>query len=116
VLRRIKEAERIWMDLDRVLQRHKLPDRMIFALYDAVQLFRVRNAVYRATLEEAGEPISDQMASRDLRQLVEMGLLEARGERRGRYYVAASPILQIRSEMRADRNPRDETDPFADAD
>jgi Fic family protein len=115
VLRRIKESDRIWTELDRIVRRNSLPERMMTALYDATMLFRVRNGVYRALLEQAEEPISDQVASRDLRHLVDLGLLEARGERRGRYYVAGATLREFRRGMIADRDPRDESDPFAAA-
>lgn len=113
MLRRIKESERIWTELDLVAAKHRLAERTMYALYDAAMGFRVRNGVYRALLEEGEEPISDQVASRDLRQLVEIGLLEARGERRGRFYVAGEPVRRIQAAVRADRDPRDESDPFA---
>jgi hypothetical protein len=44
-------------------------------------------------------------ATRDLVNAAELGLLEARGERRGRYYVAGEPLRQIQEQLRAERAP-----------
>ncbi len=86
---------------------------MLPLLFDAAMGFRVRNATYRATLEETGdEQISEPTASRDLQRLVEAGLLTPRGEKRGRYYVGAPAILLARQAIIDSRNPRDDSDPF----
>jgi hypothetical protein len=66
-------------------------------------------------LAESGEePITEQTASRDFQRLVEAGLLVPSGERRGRFYVASTDVAQIQLKIRADRNPRNDSDPFAD--
>ena len=57
---------------------------------DAAFGYKVRNRRYR---EDAG--ISDVVASRDLKRLTEAGLLDAVGEKRGRYYQAATPLVTI---------------------
>jgi hypothetical protein len=83
-------------------------------LFDAAIGLRVRNATYRANLEESGEEtITEQTASRDLQRLVRAELLVPSGERRGRFYVAGTSVNQIWREIRSDRDPRDDTDPFA---
>ncbi|WP_432980072.1 hypothetical protein [Dactylosporangium sp. CA-233914] len=41
------------------------------------------------------EDLTDDQATRDLRTLLDRGLLEQRGQTRGRYYVAAGPVLAI---------------------
>ena len=113
ILRRIKESGRIWTELNRLAEQYRLAERTMYALYDAALGLRVRNSVYRAILEQAGEPISDQAAGRDLRQLATLGLLHARGERRGRHYVAGPQLRQIHQQIIANRDPRDTSDPFA---
>jgi hypothetical protein len=40
--------------------------------------------------------------------------LEARGEKRGRYYVATETLTRIRADVVADREPDMFGDPFAD--
>jgi hypothetical protein len=62
---------------------------------DATFGYKVRNHRYR---EEHG--ISEVVASRDLRRLCDAGLLEPVGEKRGRYYLAAAPLKEIRTRTR----------------
>lgn len=112
LLQRVKEIERLWADLERIAQRHKLPERVIPALYDAAMGFRVRNATYRAVDKDA---ITENMASRDLRDLVDLGLLLPHGERRGRYYLAGNEVQAARRALVDARDPRDDSDPFASA-
>lgn len=86
---------------------------MLPLLFDAAVGFRIRNATYRATLEETDEePISEPTASRDLQCLVEAGLLTPTGEKRGRYYIGAPIILLARQAIIDSRNPRDDSDAF----
>lgn len=113
VLRRTKEAELLWNRLESLTRNHGLPDRTIFPLFDAAMKFRVRNATYRAGFEDTPDAITDQTASRDLKQLVEKELLVPRGERRGRFYVASSRLAQEWNAILKARDPRDESDPFA---
>jgi hypothetical protein len=67
--------------------------------------FRLRNSVYRE-LAEVGETI----AGRDLKALVKAGLLESRGERRGRSYVATDRLRLLDASIRQER--RQIGDPF----
>lgn len=114
-LRRIKESERLWIDLERLAGHFALPERTIIALYDAAAGFRVRNAVYRASFDESEEEITEQVASRDLRRLTEVGLLVPHGEKRGRVYTASRQLRDIQHAIVAARDPRDDSDPFAAA-
>jgi Fic family protein len=115
MLVRIRESERLWVELEKLIGQHHLPERVMLPMFDAAVGLRVRNATYRATLAESGEePITEQTASRDFQRLVEAGLLVPSGERRGRFYVASTDVIQIQLKIRADRNPRNDSDPFAD--
>jgi hypothetical protein len=49
-------------------------------------------------------------ATPDLVRAAELGLLEARGERRGRYYVAGGPLRKVQEQLRAQRKPLE--DPY----
>jgi Fic family protein len=98
LLRRMREAERTWTALEAQVTALGLPERMVSALWDAAQGFRVRNGTYRAAAD-----ISEQSASKDLRALVEAGLLEAHGAKRGRFYVAVSKILEVQRVTAEDR-------------
>lgn len=113
ILRRVKETERLWDELESLITRRSLPDRVINALFDAAQLLRVRNSTYRATIVDTDEEITEQTASRDLSELVNAGLLVAHGKARGRFYTAGSPVVEIRRVITAARDPRDDSDPFA---
>jgi Fic family protein len=112
ILRRVRESERLWLDLEQVVAKHRLPDRTLTVLFDAASGLRVRNATYRAALESAKDEITEQTASRDLRDLVEAGLLLPRGQARGRFYVAGSEVVAIRRAIVEARDIRDDSDPF----
>lgn len=113
MLRRIRESEQLWDALERLVATTKVPDRTLPALWDAAMGFRIRNATYRAIFEESGEdPISEAVASRDLRQLVDAGLLVPRGEKRGRIYLPGKELWEMRRRIIDDRDPRDDADPF----
>jgi len=113
MLRRVKESERMWAELETLVRGLSLPERSSMALFDAMIGIRVRNATYRSYFEDSPEEITEATASRDLRALVTAGLLEAKGEKRGRHYVAKPPLAEIRQRVRAARAPEDTTDPFA---
>ena len=114
LLRRVRESERAWVELERMVDEASLPVRVMSLLFEASLGLRVRNATYRASLREMDEEISEQTASRDFKQLVDLGLLVAEGERRGRFYTAGESITKLRRAIVADRDPRDDRDPFGD--
>ncbi len=103
LLRRSKEMRRIWDELENQIKDLNLPDRSLVALSDATLGYRVRNATYRSAAQ-----ISETLASRDLKLMVDHGLLIPDGEKRGRAYVA-SPILKVIRERT--REPRVADDP-----
>jgi Fic family protein len=114
MLRRVRETERLWREIDRLRQATALPERVMPVVFDAASGLRVRNATYRASIEDTGdEAISEQTASRDLQKLVEVGLLRPVGEKRARFYAGSSQVMQLRRDIIAARDPRDESDPFA---
>ncbi len=105
LLRRADEAERRWDAIDHELSRLLLPERCSGALWDAALGFRVRNATYREFAE-----VSLAVAGRDLKALSDAGLLVARGQARGRYYVASDALKALEASIRRDRTPI--PDPF----
>ena len=107
LLRRTWEWERLYDAFAVEVHRHGLPERTVMALLEAASGIRVRNSSYRASAD-----ISNNLASRDLKSLVDAGLLEARGERRGRHYVASASVRTIREEIRL---PKLSDDPFEEA-
>jgi Fic family protein len=103
--RRFAEAERQWEHIDTILGENKLPERVGAALFDALLGLRVTRPSY---LKQAD--VDERTATRDLVRAAEIGLLEARGERRGRHYLAGKALTTIRAELRRQRPPL--TDPY----
>ncbi len=95
---RIDQAMAMWTAIDSISATHGLPDRAGLALYEAALGYRVRRATYvkRAEVEE-------RTASRDLKQLVELELLQPVGATKGRYYVPGSALKGIQDARRAAR-------------
>lgn len=97
---------RMFGEMEKIRKEHGLPERVEIIMMDAAFGYRVRNVRYRQENE-----ISDVVASRDLKRMCDLGLLMPVGEKRGRYYVAAKPLKEVR-ERCADRtmapNPYDE--------
>jgi len=60
-----------------------------------------------------GEVISDDTATRDLRAMAKTGLLEAVGEKRGRYYHATEALREVWTGIRSQRPVRGAEDPYA---
>jgi Fic family protein len=114
MLRRVRETERLWVDLERLAHQRGYPDRTLVPLYDAAMGLRIRNATYRAALEESvGDSITAPTASKDLQRLAEGGWLTPGGEKRGRFYTASPQLRAIRQAIIAARDQRDDSDPFA---
>jgi hypothetical protein len=105
MVRRAEEAERRWNLLTQEALKLQLPERSIPALFNASLRFRLRNADYREVAE-----VNDTIASRDLGRLVAAGMLAAKGERRGRFYVATPKLMALNESIRAERKPIE--DPF----
>lgn len=113
VLRRREEAESLWNTCTQLAHERGLPERTAAGLMDAAYGLRLRRGSYRALVASvAGEEITDLTATRDLKAMVDGELLDAVGERRGRYYVAAEDLAEARRRARTRRPPRVEADPF----
>jgi Fic family protein len=114
MLRRVKESERLWADLEALARARHLPERSVSGLFDAATGFRLRNAIYRViAAENEDEGLTEATATRDLRQMVDSGLLEPRGEKRGRFYVGSPELRAVQAAIIGARDPRDDSDPFA---
>jgi Fic family protein len=113
-MRRREEIEKVWLGCLRLVEGHGLPERCAAGMMDASFGLRLRRGTYRASAEAAmGEEISDLTASRDLRAMVDNALLDAVGERRGRYYLASETLKALHNEVRAARPPKSADDPFS---
>jgi Fic family protein len=105
VRRRFAEAEEQWSRIDAILREHRLPERLGNALFDALLGLRVTRPSYLKFTE-----VDERTATRDLVAAADLGLLDARGERRGRHYLAGEHLRAIRDELRRRRQPL--TDPY----
>ena len=107
MMRHATRMGQIWLEAEREIQKRRLPERLTFALADAAFLDKIRNASYRRS---AG--IDERRASKDLKLLVDQGLLIPAGERRGRSYKAGPLVEEIRNRVRAAYPPQPIPDPF----
>ncbi len=104
LLRRVRQFDRLYQELQVLVGRAGIHERATLALLEAATGNRVRNASYRASAE-----ISNTLATRDLKLLVDAGLLAAEGDKRGREYVAGPEVRRLAA---ATRVPRATDDPF----
>jgi len=104
ISRRIDEIKRLWDEMEEIVKKRELPDRCIFALADAAYGLQVRNATYRKNTD-----VSENLASRDLKILVDQKLLVPGGEKRGRFYAASPLLREIRKRT---RSPKVMENPF----
>jgi Fic family protein len=98
MIRRNEEAGRLYAGVEKLITEHRLPERSWNALFDAALGARITNVRYRKDAE-----ITDFTASKDLKRMSKIGLLEPRGEKRARIYVAAAPLATLRRESRIQR-------------
>ncbi|RYF28717.1 MAG: Fic family protein, partial [Comamonadaceae bacterium] len=106
VWRRVQISEQLWTALDEIVQRHGLPERTISALFSASLGLRVRRTSYQEDVE-----IEGPTANRDLKALVAVGLLRAKGETRGRYYLGSEELRRMYRDIRESLQARIE-DPY----
>ena len=90
-----REISLVWNDVEDAARRAGLPGRATAPLVEAAFGYRLRNPGYRAQTR-----VSQLVASRDLKLLVEAGLLAPLGERRGRSYVASAGLKDVRERHR----------------
>lgn len=90
---RERTQRRIWIVLENILSDAGLPDRLANALWDAFFGRDVTAGYYRGFVD-----VSPATASSDLRSATAAGLLSARGQTRGRHYVAAGRLLRTMGE------------------
>jgi hypothetical protein len=90
VLRRAKLGEALWGELEALIHRIGLPERVIPALFNAAIGFKVRNATYR---KDAG--VSQNVAGYDLKALTHHRLLIAQGAAGGRIYERSETLTDL---------------------
>lgn len=105
---RFDEASRLYLRLDELIAEHRLPERVADPLFDAV----LGGRVTRPTYVKRVEGLEFRTATRDLQRLGDLGLLNPHGQTRGRYYLAGGELAELRTALRAAREPL--TDPYPD--
>ena len=105
VLRRMTDARHTWEVVSAAVESAGLDERMAYSVYLAASGRRVRRVDHIEFSD-----VSERVASSDLKRLVDEGLLEAVGEKRGRHYVVSSEVDNLRNAARIDR--RRVTGPF----
>lgn len=106
LLRRTRELERVYAELEDLVAANGLPERTSMALLQAAFGGRVRNSSYRVSAD-----ISKNLATRDLKALVDADLVVPEGEKRGRFYVPSAAVAELRRKSRLNRMI---DDPFAE--
>ncbi len=111
--RRIHETEHLYDSIAQLVDRHNLPNRATGALADAARGRRLRRSIYTHLVElTEGDPISDLTASRDLKTMVDAGVLVPRGAGRGRIYHGSNELRSLWLDIRANRPARTNDDPY----
>ena len=108
-LRRNQEAGQVWSALEQRAEQAGLPERAVGPLFVASAGLRLRNETYRRLAE-----VTATTASRDLKALVDAGLLEAHGNKRGRTYLAPPDVQALRRQARERIGAEDRSDPYTD--
>jgi Fic family protein len=93
--RRLEFISVIGSEIEQELARRGLPDRAAVSLTNAAFGLRLRNESYRRDAD-----VSQVVASRDLKALVEAKLIVPHGEKRGRSYEAGAWLLGLRQRFR----------------
>ena len=106
LLMRTRVIDLLWQELEGIISRRGLPERLIFAIADGAIGYRVRNSSYRNLAE-----LNDVTASRDLKAAVDAGLLIPDGERRGRVYVGSFETKALVDKLRLE-HIKSVPDPF----
>lgn len=105
IIWRSEEYERIYGEIDALIERTGVHRRGEMALFDACIGISVTNSRYRIDAD-----VSEYVASRDLKRLSEMELLTPVGDGRARAYEAGPVLKEIRSRTRMRRKL---VDPYA---
>jgi len=102
VERRAAMAARLWMRAEDEIAKAKLPERCVQPLTYCLSGLYLRNSTYRQLVPE----INQNVASRDLNELVKAGLLATEGEKRGRRYIPSPTMRDVVLGFREEVNRR----------
>jgi len=96
--RRMLQAIAMWAAIEAISSEHSLPERAQTLLFEATLGYRLRRSTYVKHSE-----IEERTASRDLKLLVDAGLLRAIGETKGRHYVAGPSLDRLKEARKTAR-------------
>lgn len=102
LLRRMDESAQLYAEIEHIVLRYDLNERTAMPLFDSALGMTLNSARYQ---EDAD--VTAHIASRDLRRLSDIGLLEAQGETRARKYLAGRELTEARKRVRLTRPLRD---------
>ena len=105
-MRRLDEAEQRWPALEELVAIGGVPERSIEALHFAALGYRLKNSSYRWAVGQI-EEVSEQVASKDLKKLVDADLLVRTGSKRGSAYHATNKLVEVQNRILAGRKPID---------
>ena len=94
--RRLQTTAAVGEEIELLLSQRGLPDRAATSLVNAAMRQRLRNSTYRHEAD-----VNPTLASRDLKALVEAGLLIPEGANRGRQYLASDELKELAARHRA---------------
>ena len=94
--RRAEVASRLWVRAEEEVALAGLPERCVQPLTYSMSGRVLRNVTYR----QLTDGLSQNVAGRDLTELVRADLLDARGEKRGRYYFPSGRMMAVARECR----------------
>ena len=106
LLRRTREYDRLWDELEREVERRGLPDQVTSALAQAAIDGSLTTAHYESTAMVSAREADDVLES-----LVKAGLLVATSANRNRSYLASDAVKAIHARTRETNIP--DPDPFA---
>ena len=106
VVQRLQNVADISEAVEQLLGNRGLPERAAISLVNAALGYCIRNEDYRRDAD-----VSIASATRDLKSIVEAHLLDAKGERRGRMYVASRHLKQLVAPFLNNKPP---LDPFVE--
>ena len=93
LIRRTTEHSMLFDEVEQIIWRKKLDERMAIPMTEAARGMRLTNAQYQKDAD-----VMQYIASRDLKKLSDLGLIEPFGEKRGRFY-RAGPVLRKARDM-----------------
>lgn len=111
--RRVHETEALYDGISQLVDRQRLPTRAVGVLADAARGRRIRRSIYIRLVEMTdGDSVSDLTASRDLKALVDAGVLDATGAGRGRTYHGSRELRELWRAVRSGRPAKSQDDPY----